>query len=135
MMFNRISTRGPGQMPPLASTELDTVDIALLTAWINPSSAPVIIAPPVSQTVAAGGNVTFTVAAAGTPAPTYQWQKNGADIGGATDSSYTIANAAAGDAGNYSVTAANSVGSVNSAAAMLVVMVAPYNAIIMITIQ
>jgi uncharacterized repeat protein (TIGR03806 family) len=35
VMLARISTRGSGQMPPLASTELDSTNIALLTAWIN----------------------------------------------------------------------------------------------------
>lgn len=35
VMLARISTRGSGQMPPLASTELDSANIALLSAWIN----------------------------------------------------------------------------------------------------
>lgn len=35
MLLQRISTRGPGQMPPLASNELDEQAIALLTAWIT----------------------------------------------------------------------------------------------------
>ena len=35
VMLARISVRGAGQMPPLASNELDTANIALLTAWIN----------------------------------------------------------------------------------------------------
>ncbi len=35
MILTRISQRGPGQMPPLASTDLDEEGIALVTAWIN----------------------------------------------------------------------------------------------------
>ena len=35
MLFSRISTRGPGQMPPLATTLLDTQAIALVSAWIT----------------------------------------------------------------------------------------------------
>ncbi len=35
MLLQRISVRGPGQMPPLASTELDRQAIALLTEWIQ----------------------------------------------------------------------------------------------------
>ena len=35
MMLKRISTRGPGQMPPLASTLVDTQAVALLTRWIT----------------------------------------------------------------------------------------------------
>lgn len=35
MLLARISQRGPGQMPPLASTVLDTQAIALISAWIT----------------------------------------------------------------------------------------------------
>lgn len=35
MILSRISTRGPGQMPPLASSVLDTQAIALLSRWIT----------------------------------------------------------------------------------------------------
>ncbi|HKS35814.1 MAG TPA: PQQ-dependent sugar dehydrogenase [Verrucomicrobiae bacterium] len=35
MLLTRISTRGPGQMPPIASNVLDTNAIALVTAWIT----------------------------------------------------------------------------------------------------
>jgi len=35
MLLNRISKRGPGQMPPVASNLLDTNAIALVTAWIT----------------------------------------------------------------------------------------------------
>src|SRR4030095_4176345 len=35
MLLSRISARGPGQMPPLATTLLDTQAIALVSAWIT----------------------------------------------------------------------------------------------------
>ena len=35
MLLTRISTRGPGQMPPLATSLLDTSSIALVSAWIT----------------------------------------------------------------------------------------------------
>jgi hypothetical protein len=35
MLLSRISVRGPGQMPPLASSVLDTQDIALVSRWIT----------------------------------------------------------------------------------------------------
>ena len=49
-----------------------------------------------------GTNATFTVIANGT-ALTYQWRKDGVDILGATNSSYTINNINAGNAGIYTV--------------------------------
>ncbi len=35
MLLTRISTRGPMQMPPLASTVIDTQSVALVSAWIT----------------------------------------------------------------------------------------------------
>ena len=46
---------------------------------------------PRNQTVPAGGTATFTVAASGTPPLSYQWQRNGVDIAGATSASYSLA--------------------------------------------
>jgi alpha-tubulin suppressor-like RCC1 family protein len=84
-------------------------------------SPPTITTQPVSQTIQEGSPVTFTAAAAGFPAPTFQWQKDGVDISGATGSSYTIASVGAGSAGNYRVIATNSNGSATSNAAVLTV--------------
>lgn len=39
MLLSRLSFRGPGQMPPLASNLLDTQNIALVTAWITGEAA------------------------------------------------------------------------------------------------
>src|SRR5215470_15599256 len=51
--------------------------------------APVITTQPVNQTVTAGQTATFTVVASGTAKVSYQWQKNGANIAGATSASYS----------------------------------------------
>ncbi|MEI2750121.1 MAG: immunoglobulin domain-containing protein [Ferruginibacter sp.] len=66
------------------------------------NTAPSISVQPASQTKCQGSSVTFSVTAAGT-SPTYQWRKNGSNIGGATSSSYTIASVNPGDAGNFDV--------------------------------
>ena len=94
---------------------------ATLTVLVPPS----IITPPVSATVVAGSNVTFTVVAAGSGTLTYQWLKNGASIGGATSATLTLNNVSAADAANYSVTVANSTASVTSSAATLTILLAP----------
>ncbi|MBI2511328.1 MAG: immunoglobulin domain-containing protein [Opitutae bacterium] len=90
-------------------------------ATLTVQQAPVISAQPVGGTLAPGGSITLAVTATGTPAPTYQWKKNGATISGATSSSYTISSATGADTANYTVTIANSVGSVTSATASVVV--------------
>jgi hypothetical protein len=89
---------------------------------------PIVISvQPVSQVVKAGGAATLSVAAStieGTLA--YQWQLNGAAIAKATSASYTIAKAAAANAGNYSVVVSNGVDSpVTSSTATLALGVAP----------
>jgi glucose/arabinose dehydrogenase len=86
------------------------------------SQAPSIGTHPASQTVAAGQPATFSVVASGTPTLSYQWQKNGANIGGATSSSYTLAPAALADNGaKFRVVVTNSFGSATSNEATLTV--------------
>jgi hypothetical protein len=81
---------------------------------------------PASQAVAVGKTATFNVAAAGSGTLTYQWNKNGAAIGGATSASYTTPAAAASDNGaSFTVKVTDATGSVTSNAATLTVDVPP----------
>ncbi len=88
----------------------------------NSQTAPVITVQPVGVTVTAGQTATFSVTATGTPPPNYQWQKNGANIAGATGASYTTPVTSAGDSGSkFDVVVTNSKGSETSAVATLTV--------------
>ena len=58
---------------------------------------------PVSQTVAAGGNTTFSVAASSDQALTYQWYRNGTAISGATSASLALTSLSAAQNGAYHV--------------------------------
>jgi hypothetical protein len=87
-------------------------------------AAPQIVAGPESQTVFVGTNVVFTVSTVGS-ALGFQWQFNAYDIDGATNSSLTLAEVRAADAGSYAVRVSNAVGSVMSAPAGLRVLVPP----------
>ena len=79
------------------------------------ATAPMITTQPVNMSVAVGATATFTVVASGTDPLTYQWQKNGNAIAGATSASYTTAAAQSTDDGTkYSVTVSNSAGSATS---------------------
>ena len=89
------------------------------------ATPPAITQQPASQTVAVGQAVTFTAAASGSPAPTWQWRKNGAGIPGATGATYTIASAALADTGTYDAVATNSAGAATSNGAVLTVAVPP----------
>ena len=84
--------------------------------------APSITTQPASQTVAAGQIATFSVIAAGTAPLTYQWQRGGANISGATSPSYSTAATTSADNGaSFLVILSNSTGSVTSNAATLTV--------------
>ncbi len=95
---------------------------ALLTIL---SSKPVVAVPPAGQTVLPGSTVSFSVTALGDQTLFYQWQQNqtnladGGNRSGSASSILTINGVTPADAGNYSVVVSNSLGSTNSAAAIL----------------
>lgn len=94
---------------------------------------PVITQPPQNQTVVPGQSVTFTLAATGTPAPTYQWQfvsltGQTTVIAGATSNSYMIpAVSLAMNGMMYQCVVSNNIGSVTSQSAVLTVNTAGAN--------
>jgi sugar lactone lactonase YvrE len=59
----------------LGATNPSGTGTANLTITVAPSGAPEITLPPVRQTATAGQGATFTVVAAGSPAPRFQWQR------------------------------------------------------------
>lgn len=86
---------------------------------------PTISAQPLSQSVDQAANATFTVAASGSPALSYQWRFGLANLAGATASSYTRSNAQPADVGNYSVVVSNNAGTDTSSNATLALIVPP----------
>ena len=94
-------------------------------ALLVPVILPTVTTQPVGQSVAASANVTFTTSATGTPPLFYQWHLNGADISGATGTSYTRLNVQSADAGSYSVAVTNAAGMVASDDALLTVNTSP----------
>ncbi|MDB6024522.1 MAG: hypothetical protein JWM68_745, partial [Verrucomicrobiales bacterium] len=98
-------------------------NVTSANAALTVNIPPAITTQPVSQTVAQGAGVTFSVTATGTATLSYQWKFNGVNITGATTSSYTKSNAQATNQGNYSVAISNVAGSVTSGNAALTVKV------------
>ncbi len=84
-----------------------------------------ILTQPQSRTSDVGGDVSFTVFAAGTGALRYQWRRNVVNISGATNSFLTLTNVQTGDSGNYSVLVSDDHGSLASASATLSVLGPP----------
>jgi len=107
------------------------------TLVVNVIEPPVITVNPQDQTVLAGASVTFTGAATGTAPITYQWQKDGVNVSGATSTTYTITSTVVGDAGSYILVATNAGGSSKSSSGALVVnsVVPPSGAVTVISAQ
>jgi len=90
------------------------------------SSGPLTIATqPADVTVLAGSNATFNVLPSDPNGATYQWSKNGGNIGGATGSSYTTPPTVVGDNGAlFKVVVTGPSGTATSSNALLTI-VAP----------
>jgi hypothetical protein len=83
---------------------------------------PAITTHPANATVTAGQTASFSVTANGTAPLSYQWQKNGVAITGATSATYTTPATSTADSGSsYRVVVNNSAGSATSNAATLTV--------------
>jgi hypothetical protein len=115
------ATTDAGNYTVVISSQCSSIASITTTAVaLAVNAAPSISNHPSSQTLCEHANVTFNVTASGTGI-TYQWQKNGTPITGATSASYTISNIATSDAGNYQVvvSGATPCGSVTSNVAAL----------------
>lgn len=101
-------------------------------AILSVRQVPAFNLQPASLSVTAPASATFTVAAGGLPAPTYQWQRSTdagstyTNIAGATAASYTTPATSLLDSGNrFRAVATNAAGAATSASALLTVSAAP----------
>ncbi len=78
-----------------------------------------IITQPTNQAVVVSNTATFTVVVDGVPPLSYQWNFNGTNIVGATNSVLTLTNVQFSQAGNYAALVTNAFGSILSSNAML----------------
>lgn len=82
---------------------------------------PGITQQPVSATVEAGTNVTFSVIATGAPPVTFQWRKDGKNINQATNNVLNLLDVDSTDRGAYTVVVSNPGGAVTSVVAKLTI--------------
>src|SRR5580698_868043 len=99
----------------ITATSVDNPAVSVTTTATI--SVPVIHTQPVSQHDCSNGALTLSVAA--NYAASYQWNLNGTPISGATSAMYVVANASSVNAGNYTVTVTNGIGSVTSSVAVV----------------
>jgi hypothetical protein len=105
----------------VVSNSAGSATSASATLTVDPAPvAPSITTQPANQTVTVGQTATFSVVATGTAPLTYQWQKNSANISGATSASYTTPATVSGDNGaTFRVMVTNSVTTITSNSATL----------------
>ena len=126
LAFATTATADTGSYTVVATNTLGSTTSTAATLTVNAAPvAPAITTPPVAQTVNAGANVTFGVAATGTAPITFQWKKNTVDIPGATQATLTLSGVQFADAGNYSIVLTNPIGTTVSTPVALVVNAAP----------
>lgn len=87
---------------------------------VETARRPAILAEPVSVLANAGSTASFTVEANGLPAPSYQWRKDGVNIGGATNATLNVT-ATSANGGYYDCLVSNSAGTITSGAGLLTV--------------
>lgn len=102
------------------------VTISSNAIQMNVTDAIVITVEPVGYNLYETETLTLSITAVGSGPITYQWQKDGGDIGGETNSALTtIPSALATDSGSYTCAVTNGLGSVLSAVAVINVYTQP----------
>jgi sugar lactone lactonase YvrE len=97
-----------------------SVTSAAAVLSVTAATPPLITRDPLDRTASAGTTTSFDVVASGSAPLTYQWQRNGVDIAGASSASYATPPVSGADHGSvYSVRVGNAASSVTSGAAVL----------------
>ncbi len=111
-----------GMYSVIVSNNFGSDTSAPVSLIVSIPTAPSIVTQPQSQTVLPGQDTTFIVEAGGAAPLSYQWYFNtNTPIVNASGPTLTLTNISAGQAGTYSVTIGNFVGSIDSANALLTV--------------
>ena len=127
LSFASLQTSHAGAYSVVVSNLVGSVTSGVAQLTVNSSDVPpTIVVQPVSAAVRVGQQVTLSVQAAGTPTPSFQWQRNGANLPGANSAEWVIRSATLNDAGEYRVVVANSNGTVTSAPAFVAVLAPEY---------
>jgi hypothetical protein len=101
--INSVVTADAGVYSVVATNSFGST--ASSNSTLTVSGPATITQQPVSATATAGGNVSLTVAATGTPPPSFQWRQNGNAVGGGNTSTYNIFNVQPANTGLYNVVA------------------------------
>ncbi|HEX3717612.1 MAG TPA: immunoglobulin domain-containing protein [Verrucomicrobiae bacterium] len=120
-----VTTNNTGSYQVVITNTWGAATSLVASLAIGPGIAlPEILTQPVSRTNAATTTATFSVSASGVIS-SYQWEKNGTNLAGATHATLTLSDVLGADDGSYQIILSNSSGSVTSSPALLAV-IDPY---------
>jgi len=88
-------------------------------ATLTVLTPPVLVVQPQAQAANQGADATFSVTVTGSEPLSYQWRREGTNLAGATEDSYTRPDVQPSDTGNYSVILTNAAGTATSSNAVL----------------
>ena len=123
LSFGTLLATDSGSYTVTATNAAGTLTSSTVTLTVI--SPPTISTQPVSISPNLGASASLSVTATGGAPYTYQWQKGGADVTGATAATLSFATLSSTDAGSYTVVVINAAGTVTSNAAILTVVVTP----------
>ncbi len=119
LVLTDVQAVNAGDYIVVAANAWNSATSAVATLTVVPT-VPILTSQPQSAGVFLGFTAPqLTVAATGTEPFSYQWQLHGTNIPGATNASYVVSNMLPVNAGPYRAILGNSVGSTNSAEAVL----------------
>lgn len=93
-----------------------------LPAGLSVNNPVAIVSQPTSRTLPIYGTLNVSVTATGSPPLSYQWRKNGVNISGATQASYSKVSVTGVDNGGYDCVVRNAVNTVTSNVATITVL-------------
>jgi len=129
LMLSAVTTNDAASYSVIVSNSLGTITSA--AAALVVILPPAITAQPAAQTLAGGGNASFSVTANGSAPLAYKWLKNGGAItngtkySGVTSNVLNVVAVTTNDVANYSVIITNLAGSVTSSIAPLTIVATP----------
>ncbi len=122
LTLTNVQVTNAGTFRVVVSNDYQSVVSSNATLTVNTAPfAPIFTSLPVTNLYAyPGQTVTLTAAAFGNPPPTFQWQFNGVNVDGQTDSQYNFGLGDTNQSGIYTVIAANPSGNTNASTILVV---------------
>ncbi len=121
LVLNEVQFGDAGNYAVVVANQFGSVTSSNALLAVTTPPPPAITTQPAGQTVVPGGVAVFSVGVASAVPPVYQWSKDGASLGGATNASLVLSNVQNADAGGYSAVASTAFGSATSVVAVLTV--------------